>query len=1127
MGIRQIIITLVAAAILCGSSRAQPVEQIEVVAQTAKVKVAGEVISTVGQGARFEVLEREGPWVAVSVTTDSGPRTGWILGSQVRTVAEGIDDDTPAPPVPQTVSATVNWTQTFTGYPGSIFFELTLRNGGRRAVPYDAAEFSLLVDGKPMREISSRMAVRHAENIAGRRAVAGNHPFRSATDVTHLSYLTAGSLPPGEKVSGWMAFAAPAFERLEEVASLDWKLSGEVDGQAIEIDLRQLELQAMGDTVRPSALEPSVPVIEIGGRVNALNLGKLLETIDALAKSGQAAVILCTTSDLVVDQPARNWLGLFALRTRGAGGMAPVWANLPRGLQNMPYADGSGPPAASEAAAVIEVLARGPGHVEKLKTLLADADPEIRAAAARGLGKYIGDTSVVEAVARTAADVDKTVRIAAITSLGPADDARAAEAIIAAVDDPDTRYTAVVAAANQKSAAVVPPLVKMLEGEANVAMAACRSLGKLKAEAAAEGLRRLESHPNRSVAMAALDALQQIGAVTAADAALARLKAGYPRENEVAALIHLERERALPALLAGLRSGPSEHTLGIIARALGELGDARAVEPLLTLIEYNPKIPGDVFRTLGKLGDRRAVEPLRTALAAPSRQPPERLAIREALLKLGEPGICEQLAEELRQVSEHQQAESIIRALGRSGGNEAIPVVAPYLDDARLYRAAALALLDIGSREAIAPLVERLLSADYKYSGNVVTVLSGPVFTRSLRPRSADWDQRFVEVLRALAASGGGVDREKVAHFYAVIDQRLVAQELAEFRLYLENRRFDDAERAFRSGLERQLDRLARSPEPAAFLPGWFGQALEAIVAADGMERGSRFAREAIGVVNERLEKEGTVEHMAVSRQFHVAWLSQRLKAGEAVENAEFHDFFDRYRDEVVSSAGRGLTDQELNAMASLAERLEFNGRLDLAAALFRTLASVVAETADRSWLPSSKNYEGAIRRLELPGKPIEIEGDTIDGSPLDWTRYRGKVVLVGFWSMASEASRADMAHAKALHERYRQRGFDVVGIGLGQDRGTLEQFLEQNSLPWATLYDGQDANWHPSAVRYGITRIPAAFLVDRQGNVVSVRAQGDELERQLVRLLGPAEGGDTRIDLDGSTISALPNPAL
>src|SRR5690606_21173121 len=128
----------------------------------------GEVISTVEQGARFEVLEREGPWVAVSVATDSA-RTGWIVGSQVRTVAEGIDDDTPAPPVPQTVSATVNWTQTFTGYPGSIFFELTLRNGGRRAVPYDAAEFSLLVDGKPMREISSRMAVRHAENIAGRR----------------------------------------------------------------------------------------------------------------------------------------------------------------------------------------------------------------------------------------------------------------------------------------------------------------------------------------------------------------------------------------------------------------------------------------------------------------------------------------------------------------------------------------------------------------------------------------------------------------------------------------------------------------------------------------------------------------------------------------------------------------------------------------------------------------------------------------------------------------------------------------------------------------------------------------------------------------------------------------------
>ena len=41
----------------------------------------------------------------------------------------------------------------------------------------------------------------------------------------------------------------------------------------------------------------------------------------------------------------------------------------------------------------------------------------------------------------------------------------------------------------------------------------------------------------------------------------------------------------------------------------------------------------------------------------------------------------------------------------------------------------------------------------------------------------------------------------------------------------------------------------------------------------------------------------------------------------------------------------------------------------------------------------------GAARRLDLVGKPFVLEGSTVDGKPLDWKKYRGKIVLINFFA--------------------------------------------------------------------------------------------------------------------------------
>lgn len=150
-------------------------------------------------------------------------------------------------------------------------------------------------------------------------------------------------------------------------------------------------------------------------------------------------------------------------------------------------------------------------------------------------------------------------------------------------------------------------------------------------------------------------------------------------------------------------------------------------------------------------------------------------------------------------------------------------------------------------------------------------------------------------------------------------------------------------------------------------------------------------------------------------------------------------------------------------------------------------------------------NIEGVQRRIESVGKPFVLAGTTASGKPFDLKQLHGKVVLVDFWATWCGPCLAEMPHLQEAYEKYREKGFEIVGVSLDEDKESLDEFLKENKLPWMQLYESDASKRgfeNANVKRYGINAIPAMFLLDQSGRVVSTTVRGPFLEALLEDLL-------------------------
>jgi thiol-disulfide isomerase/thioredoxin len=148
-----------------------------------------------------------------------------------------------------------------------------------------------------------------------------------------------------------------------------------------------------------------------------------------------------------------------------------------------------------------------------------------------------------------------------------------------------------------------------------------------------------------------------------------------------------------------------------------------------------------------------------------------------------------------------------------------------------------------------------------------------------------------------------------------------------------------------------------------------------------------------------------------------------------------------------------------------------------------------------------AQRAQARIKQQERAKQPLDLKYTAVSGTEVDLAKMRGKVVLVDFWATWCGPCRAEVPNVVAAYKKYREKGFEVVGVSLDESKDDILQYTKEQGMTWPQHFDGR--GWkNEIAVKYGIQSIPAMWLVDKKGMIRSTNARGPELAKQIEKLL-------------------------
>jgi len=126
-----------------------------------------------------------------------------------------------------------------------------------------------------------------------------------------------------------------------------------------------------------------------------------------------------------------------------------------------------------------------------------------------------------------------------------------------------------------------------------------------------------------------------------------------------------------------------------------------------------------------------------------------------------------------------------------------------------------------------------------------------------------------------------------------------------------------------------------------------------------------------------------------------------------------------------------------------------------------------------------------------------DIKGDSIKLSSL-----KGKVLILDFWASWCGPCRFSNKHLVKLYNKYKDKGLEILSVSLDEEVNDWKKAVTKDKITWVQGIDrgGWDAL---AAIKWQVDALPSSFVVDKNGDVVAINLEKEDLEKKIKELLG------------------------